>query len=158
MVTKRITFGEDEEKRMSNALRMAFDSVMAETPKTTAPPAAVVESVPHLEWEGDEQAREEYEKRVIMELVNRAKKRSRLKKEGVSEAPSKQPAVSSGFINSVPYEFVFIPFDVFKEKIGIAEKIVFLYLFSIAKEGRTAASLRQIVENTCIGKTCVVKL
>ena len=40
MAMKRITFGEDEKKRMSNALRMAFGSVMAEPSKASVPLAA----------------------------------------------------------------------------------------------------------------------
>lgn len=156
MAMKRITFGEDEKNRMSNALRMAFGSVMAEPSKASVPLAA--ESVVQPEGEGCGQAREEYEKRVIMESVRRAKERSGLAEEGVSAVSAR--GETGGALNYAPDaliepEFVYLPFGVFRERIGIAEKIIFFYLCSIAKQGAATASLRQIVEGTSIGKTCV---
>ena len=150
----RISFDESEEKRVSSALRHAFGNVMRQDAGNTSPPP--VKSAASDDDAARAQAQEEYEKHVIMESVERAKERSGLAKKGVSEAQSFSRLPEQRQSDDIlKQEFVVIPFGVFHEQLGIAEKIVFLYLFSIAKEGRAAASLRQIVESTYIGKTCV---
>lgn len=154
---RRISFDDSEEQRMSNVLQRAFGMVTS----TVAPKEAVAPLPPTTDLSGDPESSgvtEEYEKRVILESVRRAKERSGLVEEGVS---AQSPRVETvGALNYAPSklavsEFVYLPFGVFRERIGIAEKIIFFYLCSIAKQSVATASLRQIVEGTCIGKTCV---
>lgn len=154
---RRISFDDSEEQRMSNALQLAFGKVTS----TVVPKDDVTPLLPTTDLSGDSEPSgdtEEYEKRVIMESVRRAKERSGLTEEGVSAVSAR--GETGGALNYAPDvliepEFVYLPFGVFRERIGIAEKIIFFYLCSIAKQGAATASLRQIVEGTSIGKTCV---
>ena len=103
------------------------------------------------------EAQAEYEKKVIMESVARAKARCGLEKERQSEALSSIPpkyCIDKCADGVDEGDFVILPFPVLQEHIGIAEKIIFLYLYSIAKNGKALATLRQITEGTYIGKTC----
>ena len=154
---RRISFDDSEEQRMSNALQLAFGKVTS----TVVPKDDVTPLLPTTDLSVDSESSggtEEYEKRVIMESVRRAKERSGLAEAGVSVASAR--VETGGVLNYAPDaliepEFVYLPFGVFRERIGIAEKIIFFYLCSIAKQGTATASLRQIVEGTSIGKTCV---
>ena len=154
---RRISFDDSEEQRMSNALQLAFGKVTS----TVVPKDDVTPLLPTTDLSGDSEPSgdtEEYEKRVIMESVRRAKERSGLTEEGVSAVSAR--GETGGALNYAPDvliepEFVYLPFGVFRERIGIAEKIIFFYLCSIAKQGAATASLRRIVEGTSIGKTCV---
>lgn len=151
MAMKRITFGEDEKNRMSNALRMAFGSVMAEPSKASVPPAA--ESVVQPEGEGCGQAREEYEKRVIMESVRRAKERSGLAEEGVSVIP-----VPRETQQSCPSKARYVPLPLealCSEEIGFSERLVYLYICANCFCGRANLSIRELSNELYISKSKV---
>lgn len=151
MAMKRITFGEDEKNRMSNALRMAFGSVMAEPSKSSVPPAE--ESVVQPEGEVCEQAREEYEKRVIMESVRRAKERSGLAEEGVSVIP-----VPGETQQSCPSKARYVPLPLealCAEEIGFSERLVYLYICANCFCGRANLSIRELSDELYISKSKV---
>ncbi len=155
---RRISFDENEEQRMSNVLQRAFGKAMSPSvPKESVPELPLAPDVSGvLESNGN---KEEYEKLVILESVRRAKERSGLIEKGVSVAEDREktggaPKNANGALTEP--EFVYLPFGVFRERIGVAEKIIFFYLCAISEEyGVATVSLRQIVDGTCIGKTCV---
>ena len=150
---KRISFDENEEKRMSNVLRMAFGSVMSEPAKAGTAPPPPLPSQPDGEAEGNlDHTLDEYERRVIMESVNKAKVRcGLLKEEDVSDAAPEPPRRESVNARYIP-----LPLDALcTDEIGVTERLLYLYILANCAMGKNNLSIRELSDALKVSKSCV---
>ena len=150
---KRISFDENEEKRMSNVLRMAFGSVMSEPAKANTAPPPPLPSQPDGEAEGNlDHTLDEYERRVIMESVNKAKARcGLLKEEDVSDVAPEPPRRES-----VKARYIPLPLDALcTDEVGVTERLLYLYILANCAMGKNNLSIRELSDALKVSKSCV---
>ena len=144
---KRISFDDDAAQRMSNVLSVALGNVAQKPKEAEQPPTKAHEP------ESKGETRDEYEKRVILESVARAKERSGLREEGVSVA-SPEPAAEEH--EQCPCRFVPLPLEaVCAKDIGLSERLVYLLIYAHVLMGKNNLSIRELSDALHIAKSSV---
>lgn len=144
---KRISFDDDAAQRMSNVLSVALGNVAQKPKEAEQPPTKAHEP------ESKDETRDEYEKRVILESVARAKERSGLREEGVSAA-SPEPAAEEH--EQCPCRFVPLPLEaVCAKDIGLSERLVYLLIYAHVLMGKNNLSIRELSDALHIAKSSV---
>ena len=95
---------------------------------------------------------DEYERRVIMESVNKAKARcGLLKEEDVSDVAPEPPRRES-----VKARYIPLPLDALcTDEVGVTERLLYLYILANCTMGKNNLSIRELSDALKVSKSCV---
>ena len=154
----RISFGDECQQHMQQSLKALLGNVTEQvcSPKMRMAEVSLLPSV-GANHSGEslsdaESERDEYEKKVLMESANRAKKRLlRYTTPGValSEQRTQEPDKRSRDYVTLPIEALC------SDEIGVSERLVFLYIYAKASAGKVDMSIRELSEGLHLAKSSI---